>query len=90
MNARPPKIEIRGLNKAFGEKRVLNGVDLEVGVGESVVVIGGSGSGKSVTLKCVLGLIQADGGSIKIDGQEVVGLRGGERERGTGGERECH
>jgi phospholipid/cholesterol/gamma-HCH transport system ATP-binding protein len=81
MNARPPKIEIRGLNKAFGEKRVLNGVDLEVGVGESVVVIGGSGSGKSVTLKCVLGLIQADGGSIKVDGQEVVGLRGGERER---------
>jgi phospholipid/cholesterol/gamma-HCH transport system ATP-binding protein len=81
MNARPPKIEIRGLNKAFGEKRVLNGVDLGVGVGESVVVIGGSGSGKSVTLKCVLGLIQADGGSIKVDGQEVVGLRGGERER---------
>ncbi len=81
MNARPPKIEIRGLNKAFGEKRVLNGLDLEVGVGESVVVIGGSGSGKSVTLKCVLGLIQADGGSIRVDGQEVVGLRGGERER---------
>jgi phospholipid/cholesterol/gamma-HCH transport system ATP-binding protein len=81
MNDRPPKIEIRGLNKAFGEKRVLNGLDLEVGVGESVVVIGGSGSGKSVTLKCVLGLVQADGGSIKVDGQEVVGLRGGERER---------
>jgi phospholipid/cholesterol/gamma-HCH transport system ATP-binding protein len=81
MNARPPKIEIRGLNKAFGEKRVLSGLDLEVGVGESVVVIGGSGSGKSVTLKCVLGLIQADGGSIKVDGQEVLGLRGGERER---------
>jgi phospholipid/cholesterol/gamma-HCH transport system ATP-binding protein len=81
MNARPPKIEIRGLNKAFGEKRVLNGLDLEVGVGQSVVVIGGSGSGKSVTLKCVLGLIQADGGSIKVDGQEMVGLRGSERER---------
>jgi len=81
MNARPPKIEIRGLNKAFGEKRVLNGLDLEVGVGESVVVIGGSGSGKSVTLKCVLGLIQADSGSIKVDGEEVVRMRGGERER---------
>ena len=81
MNARPPKIEIRGLNKAFGEKRVLNGLDLEVGVGESVVVIGGSGSGKSVTLKCVLGLILADGGSIKVDGQEVLGLRGSERDR---------
>ena len=81
MNAGTPKVEIRGLNKAFGEKGVLNGLDLEVGVGESVVVIGGSGSGKSVTLKCVLGLIQADGGSIKVDGQEVLGLRGGERER---------
>jgi phospholipid/cholesterol/gamma-HCH transport system ATP-binding protein len=81
MNARPPKIEIRGLTKAFGQKRVLNGVDLAVGVGESLVVIGGSGSGKSVTLKCVLGLIRADSGSIKVDGQEVAGLRGSERER---------
>ncbi len=81
MNARPPKIEIRGLHKAFGPKHVLNGLDLDVGVGESVVVIGGSGSGKSVTLKCVLGLIAADKGSIKVDGEEVVGLRAAERER---------
>jgi phospholipid/cholesterol/gamma-HCH transport system ATP-binding protein len=81
MNDRPPKIEIRGLTKAFGGKRVLNGVDLEVGIGESLVVIGGSGSGKSVTLKCVLGLVQADGGSIKVDGEEVLGRRGSERER---------
>ena len=81
MNARPPKIEIRGLKKAFGPKPVLNGLDLKVRVGESLVVIGGSGSGKSVTLKCVLGLIQADGGSIKVDGEEVVGLRGKARER---------
>ena len=81
MNARPPKIEIRGLKKAFGPKPVLNGLDLKVRVGESLVVIGGSGSGKSVTLKCVLGLIPADGGSIKVDGQEVVGLRGKARER---------
>ena len=81
MNDRPPKIEIRGLRKAFGPKRVLNGLDLDVGAGESVVVIGGSGSGKSVTLKCVLGLIQADGGSIKVDGEGAIGLRGAERER---------
>jgi phospholipid/cholesterol/gamma-HCH transport system ATP-binding protein len=81
MNARPAKIEIRGLRKAFGPKRVLNGLDLGVGVGESLVVIGGSGSGKSVTLKCVLGLVHPDGGSIKIDGEEVVGLHGAERER---------
>jgi phospholipid/cholesterol/gamma-HCH transport system ATP-binding protein len=81
MNAHRSKIEIRGLHKAFGPKHVLNGLDLEVGVGESVVVIGGSGSGKSVTLKCVLGLLQADQGSIRVDGEEVVGLRGAERER---------
>ena len=80
MTARPPKIEIRGLNKAFGQKRVLNGVDLEVGVGESLVVIGGSGSGKSVTLKCVLGLIQPDAGSIKIDGTEIGDASRAERE----------
>ena len=81
MNDRPPKIAIRGLHKAFGPKHVLNGLDLDVGVGESVVVIGGSGSGKSVTLKCVLGIIQPDAGSIKIDGEEVVGLSGAERDR---------
>jgi len=81
MNGRTPKIEIRGLTKAFGPKKVLNGLDLDVATGESVVVIGGSGSGKSVTLKCVLGLIHPDGGSIKVDGEEVVGRRGAERER---------
>jgi len=77
----PPKIAIRGLFKSFGEKPVLRGLDLDVGVGESVVVIGGSGSGKSVTLKCVLGLIEPDRGSILIDGEETVGKRGAERER---------
>jgi phospholipid/cholesterol/gamma-HCH transport system ATP-binding protein len=81
MNGRVPKIEIRGLTKAFGPKKVLNGLDLDVATGESLVVIGGSGSGKSVTLKCVLGLIHPDGGSIKVDGEEVVGRRGAERER---------
>jgi phospholipid/cholesterol/gamma-HCH transport system ATP-binding protein len=76
-----PKISIRGLKKHFGPKKVLDGVDLDVGVGESVVIIGGSGTGKSVLLKCILGLLEADGGSIKIDGQEVVGLRAAEREK---------
>lgn len=76
-----PKIAVRGLRKAFGSKVVLDGLDLDVGVGESVVVIGGSGSGKSVLVKCILGLLEPDAGSIKIDGQEVVGLPGGERER---------
>ncbi len=74
--ARPPKIEIRGLYKAFGDNFVLNGVDLDVATGESVLIIGGSGSGKSVLLKCILGLLQPDRGSIKVDGQEVVGLTG--------------
>jgi phospholipid/cholesterol/gamma-HCH transport system ATP-binding protein len=76
-----PKITIRGLTKSFGGKRVLQGVDLDIGRGESVVVIGGSGTGKSVLLKCILGLIRPDGGSIPIDGAETVGLRGAERDR---------
>lgn len=59
--------------KSFGSKHVLTGVDLTVEKGTSMVIIGGSGSGKSVTLKCVLGLIKPDSGSIKIDGAEVTG-----------------
>ena len=69
-------IEIRGLKKAFGPKVVLDGVDLSVARGESLVIIGGSGTGKSVLLKCILGLIRPDEGSIKLDGQELVGLKG--------------
>lgn len=76
-----PKITIRGLKKSFGPKKVLDGVDLDVGAGESVVVIGGSGTGKSVLLKCILGLLQPEAGSIKVDGEEVVGLSSAERER---------
>jgi phospholipid/cholesterol/gamma-HCH transport system ATP-binding protein len=75
-----PKIAIRGLKKAFGSKVVLDGVDLDVGVAESVVIIGGSGTGKSVLLKCILGLLTPEAGSIKIDGQEVTGLPERERE----------
>jgi phospholipid/cholesterol/gamma-HCH transport system ATP-binding protein len=76
-----PKILIRGLKKSFGPKVVLDGVDLDIGVAESVVVIGGSGTGKSVLLKCILGLLEPDAGSIRIDGQEVVGLAAKEREK---------
>ena len=74
MSERPLKIRISDLHKRFGAKQVLAGVDLDVADGESVVVIGGSGTGKSVLLKCVLGLLEPDRGSILIDGQEVVGL----------------
>jgi phospholipid/cholesterol/gamma-HCH transport system ATP-binding protein len=80
MSEPPPKIRIRGLRKAFGRKVVLDGLDLEVGAGESVVVIGGSGSGKSVLLKCVLGLLRADAGSIEIDGVDVLKVSPAERE----------
>jgi phospholipid/cholesterol/gamma-HCH transport system ATP-binding protein len=79
--ANAPKIAVRGLQKSFGPKVVLDGIDLDVGVGESVVVIGGSGTGKSVMVKCIIGLLKADRGSIKIDGQEVVGLPQAEREK---------
>ena len=78
---RPLKIAVRGLRKSFGRKVVLDGLDLDIGVGESMVVIGGSGSGKSVLAKCILGLMQPDAGSIEIDGQEVTRLSAGERER---------
>ena len=67
------KIEIRNLYKAFGPKKVLDGVDLDVKKGESLVVIGGSGTGKSVLIKCIQGLLVPDNGSIKIDGEEVIG-----------------
>ncbi len=71
-----PKIALTGVTKAFGGKTVLAGVDLTVMPGESMVIIGGSGTGKSVTMKCILGLLRPDAGSIRIDGQEVVGLKG--------------
>ena len=81
MSERPVKIRIRELYKRFGAKQVLNGVDLDVAKGESVVVIGGSGTGKSVLLKCILGLLEPDRGSILIDGEEVVGLGRSAREQ---------
>jgi phospholipid/cholesterol/gamma-HCH transport system ATP-binding protein len=69
-----PKISVRGLEKSFGRKRVLDGVEFDVAAGESLVIIGGSGTGKSVTIKCILGLMRPDAGSIRIDGEETVGL----------------
>ncbi len=78
--AETPKIQIRGLKKRFGPKVVLDGLDLDVGNAESVVIIGGSGTGKSVLLKCILGLLDPEEGSIKVDGQEVIGMPTRERE----------
>lgn len=64
------KIDLRGVSKSFGSNKVLNDLDLSVPEGKSLVVIGGSGTGKSVMLKCILGLIDPDKGSILIDGEE--------------------
>ncbi|MEE9301078.1 MAG: ATP-binding cassette domain-containing protein [Alphaproteobacteria bacterium] len=76
-----PKIEVRGLRKSFGSKIVLDGADLHVAEGESLVVIGGSGTGKSVLIKTIIGLLEADGGSVKIDGEEVTTMRSPDRDR---------
>ena len=69
--AEPYKIELRDVHKSFGAKKVLNGVNLAVPTGTSLVIIGGSGTGKSVTIKCILGLLRADKGQILIDGKDV-------------------
>jgi phospholipid/cholesterol/gamma-HCH transport system ATP-binding protein len=74
-----PKISVRGLKKSFGRKRVLDGVDFDCAAGESLVIIGGSGTGKSVLLRCILGLLWPDAGSIRVDGVETQRLRGGAR-----------
>ncbi|MSP21266.1 MAG: ATP-binding cassette domain-containing protein [Alphaproteobacteria bacterium] len=75
-----PMIRLRGVKKAFGSKQVLNGVDLDVGRSESLVVIGGSGAGKSVLLKCILGLVTPDSGTVEVDGVDAIAAKGRERE----------
>ena len=77
----PAKISVRGLRKSFARNRVLDGVDIDFMAGESVVVIGGSGTGKSVMVKCILGLMRPDEGSVRIDAAETVRLRRKARER---------
>ncbi|MGF1503132.1 MAG: ABC transporter ATP-binding protein [Paracoccaceae bacterium] len=70
-----------GIAKSFGEKQVLRGVDLSIAPAESLVIIGGSGTGKSITLKCVLGLVRPDAGRITVDGADAIRARGRARER---------
>lgn len=67
----PPLLEVRGLHKAFGSKRVLAGVDLTLAEGESLVVIGGSGTGKSVLIRCILGLDTPDAGTVLWRGRPL-------------------
>jgi phospholipid/cholesterol/gamma-HCH transport system ATP-binding protein len=73
-------IILQEVRKSFGAKHVLNGINVSVPKGRSLVVIGGSGTGKSVMLKCILGILHADSGSIRIGGEEVVGLKGAARD----------
>jgi phospholipid/cholesterol/gamma-HCH transport system ATP-binding protein len=74
------KIVLEDVTKAFGSNHVLDGVNLEVERGESMVIIGQSGSGKSVMLKCVLGLIRPDRGAIRVDGQDLTHMSSRELE----------
>lgn len=69
-----PVIHVKGLYKSFGETRVLNGFDLELKKGENVVVLGKSGSGKSVLIKCIIGLMQPDAGGINVLGKDITAL----------------
>lgn len=68
------KISIRNLSKSFGAKIILKDVNLDVEQGKSLVILGGSGTGKSVLLKNILGILVPDHGSIKVDGEEIVGV----------------
>ena len=75
------KIVLEDVGKAFGGNAVLDGVNLEVERGESMAIIGQSGSGKSVTLKIILGLLKADRGAIRIDGEDLLTMSSRELER---------
>ncbi|MCZ6586559.1 MAG: ATP-binding cassette domain-containing protein [Alphaproteobacteria bacterium] len=74
-----PKIRLIDVSKTFDGQRALDGISIEVANGESLVLIGGSGSGKSLLLKTILGLVPPDSGCIEIDGQDSVGLSENER-----------
>lgn len=74
-------IALKDVRKSFGPKKVLNGINLTVPKGRSLVVIGGSGTGKSVMIKTILGIVHPDSGSISIGGEDVVGLTGKDRDQ---------
>lgn len=75
-----PKLELKDVRKSFGSNHVLRGVNISIEKGKSLVVIGGSGTGKSVMIKSVLGIVTPDSGSITVDGQETTRLKGKERD----------
>jgi phospholipid/cholesterol/gamma-HCH transport system ATP-binding protein len=73
-------LELYNVHKSFGKKHVLNGLSVTVNKGRSLVVIGGSGTGKSVLLKCILGILQPDSGHIRVAGENAIGLKGKARD----------
>ncbi len=73
-NREGPAVELRGVRKAFGPKRIYDGVDLTLQRGEIMTILGGSGTGKSVMLKMILGLMDWDEGSVKVNGVELTGM----------------
>ncbi len=75
------KIVLDNVGKTFGANHVLDGVNLEIEPGESMAIIGQSGSGKSVMLKCILGLMRPDSGAIRVDGEDMVNMSSRELER---------
>ena len=76
-----PKLQLKGVTKAFERREVLDNVDLAVAPGRSLVIIGASGQGKSVTLKIAVGLMKPDAGAVLVDGQDVTALDAAERAR---------
>lgn len=76
-----PKLAWKGVSKRFEGRAVLDGLDLSVAPGKSLVIIGGSGQGKSVTIKTALGLMRPDAGKIELDGKNTVGLSEGARRK---------
>ena len=76
-----PKIQLIGVKKRFGSKVVLDGVDLTIDKQSSLVIIGGSGTGKSVTIKSILGIIRPDEGTILVDGEDITHINGSARDK---------
>ena len=76
-----PAVELRHITKSFGNRRVLDDVSLSVEAGRSICILGRSGTGKSVALKHIVGLIRPDAGSVLIEGEDITRLTGRELSR---------
>ena len=79
-SGKEPKITISGVTKSYGDKHVLKGIDLEVYPGETMVIIGPSACGKTVLLKCIIGLVRPDSGKLLIDGEDTAGISSRQRD----------